>query len=108
MHVDQIVKRVEQIIGQLESLRFTRKVLLAAKFQGHIEEAIEIGGLQWTETWKKRVEGAMQNVNIDEPKPKTVDESGLAGLGIVPVTNVGGATQMPGAPSSGSPKPPQI
>ena len=86
MHIDQIVKRIESLIVQVEGLRFTKKVLMAAKLHGHIEEALEIGGVSWTETWRKRVDRALADVNIDEPKAKLVDDSGLVGLGVVPVT----------------------
>jgi hypothetical protein len=105
MHVDQIVKRIESMISQLEGLRFTKKVLNAAQLQGHIEEALEVGGLSWTETWRKRVDTALRDVNVDEPKPRLVDDSGLAALmdknpGIAPVTP---------SPNSGAGlKPPQI
>jgi hypothetical protein len=86
MHIDQIVKRVETLIGQLENLRFSKKVMLAAKLQGHIEEAVEVGGLIFTETWTKRINGALANVGIDEPKSRLVDDSGLAALGAIPVS----------------------
>jgi hypothetical protein len=86
MHVDQIVKRVEALISQLENLRFSKKILLAAKFQGHIEEAVEVGGLIFTETWRKRTDLALANVGIDEPQAKLVDDSGLSALGAIPVT----------------------
>ena len=79
LHQNQVVARVENNLEKLEGLRYTKKAKLAVLLTGHVNEAIEILGMDASQ-WKDRLKKANILVMSDTPGPTSVDNAEIDGL----------------------------
>jgi len=105
LHQNQVVARVEKNLEQLEALRYTKKAKLAVVLTGHINEAIEILGMDASQ-WKDRLKKANILVMAEAPKPVGVESAEVDGLEAVGDLSVESAdVPTAGAPGAGAPIP---
>src|SRR3990172_1600115 len=85
LHVNMIEKRIESHLRQLEQMAYTKDRDRLMKLSGHIEEALECGGLTWTAIWSKRLHDAAVNVMADPPKQADTGLGILADIKLPPI-----------------------